>query len=137
MFALKLAAQGFDEEFVLVPVPLHCTRLYSRGFNQAYELALPISETLGLRINDNCVKRVTEAKTQHFLSRKERQENAKQLFEVVGKVPKKIAVIDDIYTTGATMRDICSCLKEAGAEIIEVWIIARTLKQSSGIINDL
>ena len=135
LFAIKIAEEGFDDEIVLIPVPLHHSRLYSRGFNQAYELALPISKSLDLSIDNHCIKRIAAAKTQHFLSRKERQENAKQLFEVVGVVPKKIAVIDDIYTTGATMRDICACLKDAGAETIEVWIIARTLKQSSGIIN--
>ena len=136
LFANMIAPLGVDRETVLIPVPLHSTRHYSRGFNQAYELALPISKTLNLTINNNCVKRVSKAKVQHFLSRKERQLNAKQLFEVVADVPKKVAVIDDIYTTGATMRDICACLKAAGAENIEVWIIARTLKQSSGIISD-
>ena len=135
LFANRLAEQGVDPGLVLIPVPLHSSRFYSRGFNQAYELALPIAKTLQLTINDQIVQRISAAKTQHFLSRKERQENAKQLFKVAGEVPKKIAVIDDIYTTGATMRDICACLKDAGAQYIEVWIIARTLKQSSGIIR--
>jgi len=54
----------------------------------------------------------------------------------MSSVPKKVAVIDDVFTTGATMRSICSCLQNAGAEIIEVWIIARTLKPSSGILTD-
>lgn len=131
LFATSLLDQDVDKELVLIPVPLHKSRFYSRGFNQSLELALPISKALGLTINNRCVKRTSAGKTQHFLSRKERQKNAKRLFEVVGEIPKKIVIIDDIYTTGATMTDLCLCLKGAGAMYIEVWIIARTLKQRS------
>lgn len=119
--------QEYDPHLVLIPVPLHQERLLSRGFNQAYEIALPIAKTLELTINRHCIKRIQAAKTQHFLSRQQRQINAQNLFQIMGSVPKKVAVIDDIYTTGATLRSICSCLAESGAELIEVWIIARTL----------
>jgi len=134
LFANIIAAQGYDPELVLIPVPLHKNRLLLRGYNQALEIALPIAKKLDLKINNHCIYRAKEAQTQHFLSRKQRADNAQDIFQVKHPIPKKIAVIDDIFTTGSTMQSLCACLYAAGAETIEVWIIARTLKQSSGIL---
>jgi len=136
LLAQIIQQHHYDNELVLIPVPMHPKKLVERGYNQAYEIALPLAKQLGLTINNHCISRTEESKTQHFLSRKQRQLNAEQLFQVKGFVPKKVAVIDDVFTTGATMRSICTCLQNAGAETIEVWIIARTLKASSGIIQD-
>ncbi len=139
LFAQNICIEGYDPELVLIPVPLHRNRLKSRGYNQAYEIALPLAKQLGLKINRQCVERHIEAKTQHFLSREQRMLNAKTLFQTtVHKtnyftdplrfvVPKKVALIDDIYTTGATIESLSNCLSAAGAEVIEVWIIATTL----------
>lgn len=131
LLADQISRQNYDSELVLVPVPLHPNRLLERGYNQAHEIALPIAKTLGLSINNNCIIRMQEGKIQHFLSRKQRKDNAQQLFKTVDTVPKKVAVIDDVFTTGATMHSICTCFKLSGVETIEVWIIARTLKGSA------
>ncbi|PCJ45136.1 MAG: hypothetical protein COA74_16260 [Gammaproteobacteria bacterium] len=130
LLAQQIETQGFDPELVIIPVPLHNNKLLTRGYNQANEIALPLAKQLSLQINNNCVIRVQEAKTQHFLSKKQRMANAQQLFQIKATVPKKVAVVDDVFTTGATMSSITACLKNAGVELIEVWIIARTLKQS-------
>ena len=130
LFAEQLIIQTYDPEFVLVPVPLHQSRLMERGYNQALEITLPIAHRLQLTINHQCVTRIDKAKTQHFLKRQQRIDNAQDIFQVTSPVPKKIAVIDDVYTTGSTMRSLCDCLQKSGAETIEVWIIARTPKQS-------
>ena len=130
LFAQQILLQGYDPDLILIPVPLHSSRLLERGYNQANEIALPLAKMLKLTINNLVVVRSQEAKIQHLLTKQQRIRNAEQLFEVKATVPKKVAIVDDIFTTGATMRSICTCLKNAGVEIIEVWIIARTLKAS-------
>ncbi len=130
LFAKYIASHPYDPELVLVPVPVHQTRLLERGYNQALELARPIAKTLNLRIDQRCLSRKDEASTQHLLNRQQRKHNTDNIFRINTTVPKKVAVIDDVFTTGETMRSICSCLNKAGTETIEVWIIARTLKQS-------
>ena len=135
LFSDVILAQGYDPDLVLIPVPLHHDRLLERGFNQALEIALPIAKKLHLKIDNHCVYRAIAAKTQHFLTRKERKNNARNIFQVKRPIAKKVALIDDVFTTGATMQSLCYCLQDAGVEIIEVWIIARTLKQSSGILT--
>jgi len=86
-----------------------------------------LSKKLSLPINNSCIIRALENKTQHFLNRKQRNRNTKNIFQVVGAVPKRIVIIDDILTTGATVKSLSQCLNDAGAESIEVWIIAKTL----------
>jgi ComF family protein len=135
LFALQFNRGEIDPELVLIPVPLHQNRYISRGYNQAYEIAKVMAKDLKLKINNQCIIRTQEAKTQHFLSRNQRIKNSKELFKVIASVPDKVAVIDDIFTTGSTMQSICSCLKASGACLIEVWIIARTLKPTSGILK--
>jgi ComF family protein len=130
LLAQQILLEGYDADLVLIPVPLHSNRLLERGYNQANEIALPLARLLTLSINNQVVIRSQEAKTQHLLTKQQRIRNADQLFEVRATVPKKVAIIDDVFTTGATMRSISSCLKNSGVEIIEVWIIARTLKAS-------
>jgi len=130
LLALQIQQQGYDPDLVIIPVPLYADRLIERGYNQANEIALPLASQLSLSINNDTVVRVKKAQTQHFLSKQQRLLNAAHLFECMAFVPKKVAIIDDVYTTGATMRSICTCLKNAGTQMIEVWIIARTLKAS-------
>lgn len=128
---LGLNQNLIDRECVIIPIPLHKSRLTSRGFNQAYEIAVPVSKILGLKIERNLVIRKVAAKIQHELSREERIKNAVNLFAVRQKrhlvIPKKVVLIDDIYTTGATINSLCECLIDAGVQSIEVWIIAKTL----------
>lgn len=130
LLAEQILLQGYDPDLVLIPVPLHSSRLLERGYNQANEIALPLARRLKLPINNQVVVRSQEAKTQHLLSKQQRILNANQLFEVKATVPNKVAIIDDVFTTGATMRSISTCLQNAGTDTIEVWIIARTLKAS-------
>jgi len=136
MFAKYMSNHSYDPDLVLIPVPVHHNRLIERGYNQSLEIARPIGKALNLEINHKCIQRENEASTQHLLNKQQRRKNTRGVFHVNGAIPRKIAVIDDVFTTGETMRSICSCLSLAGAERIEVWIIARTLKHSSGILSD-
>jgi ComF family protein len=130
LLAQQILQQGYDPDLVLIPVPLHSNRLVDRGYNQANEIALPLAKILQLPINNQVLIRSHEAKTQHLLTKQQRILNADKLFEVKATVPNKVAIVDDVFTTGATIRSICTCLQNAGVEIVEVWIIARTLKAS-------
>jgi len=136
MLAEHIKDQTYDPDLVLIPVPTHQVRLNERGYNQAYQIAKVVAQFLNLKTNNQCVIRTDKTHTQHLLSKKQRMINAQNIFNVIAQVPNKIAVIDDVYTTGETMKSICNCLQIAGAQNIEVWIIARTLKHSSGILTN-
>ncbi len=107
----------------LVPVPVHLSRLKSRGFNQSYIIALELGERLGRPVLD-CLKRTRETKEQYNLDRAQRYLNingafsAKSLYNI--SKCKNILLVDDIYTTGSTVNECSKVLKTAGAENVYV-----------------
>lgn len=113
------------EADILIPVPLHPRRLKSRGFNQALLLAQAFPEAeLGLET----LARVRYTAPQVGLNPKERRDNVHRAFavprpeEVKGK---NILLVDDLYTTGATVKECARVLKGAGAKRVEVLTVAR------------
>ena len=115
------------EDWILVPLPLHRQRKNWRGFNQAALLAEKISPHLKIRYRDNLLRRVKPTKEQAALSLKEREKNIKGAFlarhpkEVKGE---KILILDDVYTSGETMREAAKTLKEAGAKKVAGLVVA-------------
>jgi ComF family protein len=114
--------------FVLVPIPLIKKKLKWRGFNQSEEIARELSNFFKIPIISDCLIKIKETKDQVELSEKERKENVKGVFFV--KNSKKIAgrnilLVDDVFTTGATMEEAARVLKEAGAKKIVGIVIAR------------
>ena len=109
----------------LIPVPLHADRLRERGFNQAVELARPIARHFGLPLNLQGVRRILATPPQSDLSRKQRLKNIRGAFEVVQPISGRIAIIDDVMTTGSTVDELAKTLLRAGAERVEVWVCAR------------
>ncbi len=115
---------------VVAPVPLFSTRERERGFNQATVLADSLGEQLFLPVHQNLVKRIRATATQTRLTRKERAKNIKGAFtvpapeEVIGKT---ILLVDDVYTTGATLNECASVLKSAGAEAVYCIAFARAV----------
>ena len=101
-----IKAVGAD---ALVPVPLHKKRLIKRGYNQALILAREISDYTGIPVRADVLKRVAETPPLKKMSFSERQNNLKKAFQAFGNDVelKTIMLIDDIYTTGATI-DACS-----------------------------
>ncbi len=115
----------------LVPVPVSEKKLKKRGYNQAELLAARVSEITGIPLYTDCIIRVRDTAAQKELGRSMRQKNLKKAFKITGNVAelKTIMVIDDIYTTGATISEISRVFKEAGVK--KVYFI--TLAAGSAI----
>jgi ComF family protein len=115
-------------DFVLIPIPLAKKKLKWRGFNQAEEIGRELAEFLKIPLISDCLVKIKENKAQVELSEKERKENVRGVFFVKNKekiVGKKILLVDDVFTTGATMEEAARVLKEAGAKKIVGIVIAR------------
>ncbi len=111
---------------VIIPIPLHTTRLKERGFNQALEIARPIAKALRLPINTTDCHRSKLTIPQSTLLATERHKNVKGAFNLTGNFTGlHVAVIDDVITTGSTMTEFCKVLKQHGAQRIDVWCCAR------------
>ncbi len=100
----------------LVPVPIHFTRMKSRGYNQAQLIARELSRHSGIPVNEKLVKREVRTQPLKNLSHAERQNNLKRAFKICQNDVKlnTIVVIDDIYTTGSTIDSMTEVLMEAG-----------------------
>jgi ComF family protein len=111
----------------IVPVPLHRSRLRKRGYNQALELAKPLAKHLGIPLlrDGLCRGRVTQPQTE--LAAVQRRRNVRGAFiaHVDGKAPGHVAVLDDVFTTGATLAECVRVLKRAGIARVDVWALAR------------
>lgn len=110
----------------LIPVPAHPQRRRKRGFNQAQDIAEHIGRALGIPVAAGIVKRKHTTRSQRELNREQRLTNLQGVFEVRAQVPERIAIIDDVVTTGATVRALSSSLVNAGARDIQIWALART-----------
>lgn len=123
-----LRAQGWD---LIVPVPLHSQKQAEREFNQAEHLAAHLGPAVALPVNARVVRRVTPTRTQTQLSRRERSENMRRAFapgpEAAAARGKRIVLIDDVLTTGATTSACAQVLKASGAREVCVWTVARGL----------
>jgi ComF family protein len=109
----------------VVPVPLHRSRLRERGYNQSLELARPLAKQLGLPLMLG-VERVRATPPQTSLSRADRRKNVRRAFAANGDFAGlRIAVVDDVLTSGATAEAMAQCLLKAGATSVEVWVAAR------------
>jgi len=113
----------------LVPVPLHPSRLREREFNQALLLCDYLKDRSGLPVIPDGLERVRETPPQIGLAHAARRGNVRRAF--VPKRPeriegRRIALIDDVLTTGATVNDCARALKRAGAEMVCVLTVART-----------
>ena len=114
---------------VVMPVPLHTKRLRHRGFNQALLLAHGVSERFAMPLNYDNLVRTRYTRPQVELSGRERAENVRGAFNLIRPqdvIDKKILLIDDVYTTGATMNECAKVLKDAGAGSVTVLTLART-----------
>ncbi|ADL11793.1 phosphoribosyltransferase [Acetohalobium arabaticum DSM 5501] len=118
-----------EEIDVIVPVPLAVEKFKSRGFNQAYLLALEVGKYFGLSVDNRVLQRAVDTVSQSKLSPEERRKNVSNIFycepDKLGVVEdKEILLIDDIYTTGATVNECAKVLLRAGAESVSALTLA-------------
>lgn len=124
---LDLALRDEPRPDALVPVPLHSRRLASRGYDQALELARPLARTLGIPLRTDLLQRMRDTRPQTELRAKSRRRNLQGAFRVLGAVPAHVALLDDVMTTGNTLNECAMALREAGAERVEAWVVARAV----------
>ncbi|HLV78216.1 MAG TPA: ComF family protein [Marinobacter sp.] len=111
---------------LLVPAPMHWLRKWQRGFNQAEDIAEYTGARLNIPVATSLVRRRRRVKAQRDLDRAGRLANLSGVFEARGPAPGRVAIVDDVVTTGATVRLLASVLRDAGAREIQVWALART-----------
>lgn len=119
------------EASTLVPMPLAPARLAQRGYNQAWELARRLGRALDLPARADLLERVLDTPAQAELGRAERQSNLRAAFmaspaQRAGLQGRCITLVDDVMTTGASVREAAGCLLRAGAARVDVWVLART-----------
>jgi ComF family protein len=128
--AFQVHAEEFDVELVL-PVPLHKSRQRERGFNQALELARHFCREVKLPLEASLIERIRPTKIQAGLSRRERRMNVEGAFQLTQPRKadgRKILLLDDVFTTGATLNECAKILKRAGASRVCVLTLARVIR---------
>jgi len=121
-----------DHADLVVPVPLHRQRFFTRRFNQSAELARAIARQAGKPLAAETVIRIKKTRQQVGLKAKERQDNVRAAFFVPEGARalisgRHVCIVDDVYTTGATVSALARCLRRAGAREISVLTFARVL----------
>jgi ComF family protein len=111
----------------LVVVPLHAARLRQRGYNQALELARPLARAFDLRLDRRILQRSRATTAQTGLDAIRRRRNLRGAFRVAADaiLPAHVALLDDVMTTGATLRECAHLLRRAGVARVDVWALAR------------
>ena len=113
----------------ILPIPLHRRRQRRRGFNQSALLAVHLGRQLDIPVNQQAMKRVRHTNPQTGLSPKDRLENVRGAFLADSRLVdnKQILLIDDVYTTGATMSAAAGALLASGAAGVSAFCLARTV----------
>jgi competence protein ComFC len=123
-------SETFTECDLVIPVPLHSARHRERGFNQSQVLAEGISEVINIPVLKGVLKRKKNTKDQTYLNAEQRAENVKNAF-VIAKPEmissKKIILVDDVMTTGATLNECAGMLHSAGAKSVLAATLANVV----------
>lgn len=128
----RAGAELLAEAEVIVPVPLHWRRFLRRQFNQSAELGRALSHLSGVPFAPAAMRRVKLTRQQVGLERHEREDNVRAAFRVppeqeIQIAGRRVLLIDDVYTTGATVRAATKALKRGGAGAVDVLTFARVL----------
>ena len=111
----------------LIPIPLHKQRLKERGYNQALEIARPLAKKMRIPLQMNLLTRIRNTPPQSGLTTAHRQRNILQAFQCCQKTQgRHILLVDDTFTTGATLEAASAALLHAGAARVSVAVISRT-----------
>ena len=113
---------------IIIPVPISKKRYKQRGYNQSAILAKDLARELKAEYLENILVKIKDNAAQSSLNQDEREANVQGAYKVVNKqkiFDKKILIIDDVFTTGATLNECSRVLKAAGAGNIGVFTIAK------------
>jgi ComF family protein len=125
---LLVRALPVDQRFdVVIAMPMHWFKRWERGFNQAELLAIPVAKRYGLKLSTN-LRRTRYTKSQAGLTEFQRRANLKNSLRVTQPeqiAGKKVLLVDDVFTTGATLRAAAAALKTAGAAHVAALTLAR------------
>ena len=131
----SLAAKHFplaDEQYdSLVPVPLHIRRLRWRGFNQSLLLTRVVAQRIGTPIAPWLLRRIRQTSTQTKLTPAERRANVHDAFRADASAAlrdRRILLVDDVYTSGATVEECARTLYQSGARSVDVFTLARAIQ---------
>ncbi|MEJ0054652.1 MAG: phosphoribosyltransferase family protein [Bacteroidota bacterium] len=128
LFGRDLLLSGFEKEFDLIlPVPLHSSRKRQRGYNQSSMLAEGLSNAMNIRWDESISIRMQSTTTQTHKTKVERWENVKDVFSVDGMTDlkgKRILLVDDVITTGATLEACGQHLVSCGCSELSVACLA-------------
>ncbi len=126
--SMLVQALPFEQNFeAVIPMPMHFWKKWQRGFNQAELLAHPVARRFGLKLSSN-LRRSRLTKSQAGLSEAERNQNLKDSFIVRRPdqlAQKRVLLIDDVFTTGATLRAAAKALKLSGVKHVSALTLAR------------
>jgi ComF family protein len=126
LLADRVRAQPIQID-ALVAVPLHPRRLRERGYNQAAEIARTVSQQLQIPLLARGIRRCRASPPQTGLDAKHRYANIADAFAVSRDLSRlRMAIVDDVITTGATVNALAGALAAAGAARLEAWAVART-----------
>lgn len=129
---MLVKAAGKIEADTIIPLPLHPERLRERGFNQALELARPLSRALKVPIDSRSCKRIRHTPAQADLPWQERAKNIRGAFQcTIDLSGQRILLVDDVMTTGTTLDECSRTLKQRGAATVTVLAVARVLPKSA------
>lgn len=116
--------------WILVPIPLHSSKYRKRGFNQAEIIVEAVNKKLNLQIITKALKRTRATDPQITFSGVKREENVKDCFGLGEEINlvrgKKVILVDDVYTSGATMKEAVKVLKKNGVKEVMGLVVAKT-----------
>jgi ComF family protein len=132
---LLLRSLPLDQKFdLIVAMPMHWLKRWQRGFNQAELLARPVARRYGLQLASH-LRRIRYTKPQAGLSEAQRRQNLRNVFSVAKPshvAGKRVLIVDDVFTTGATLRAAAAALKQAGAAYVCALTLARADRRMFG-----
>lgn len=119
--------QQYEDDWpdALIAVPMHPLSELKRGFNQAQLMTQVLGKQLRLPLS-TCVRKQRRTPHQMALGLEARKQNLHHAFKVIGQPPRHLALVDDVMTTGTTANTLAQLLKSAGAERVDIWVLART-----------
>jgi len=129
---MRAGSELIADAEVIVPVPLHRRRFFRRRFNQSAELARAIVHVTGIAFEPGLVERVKMTRQQVGLGQREREDNVRAAFAVPARLlerlrGRRVLLVDDVYTTGATVAAVTRALRKGGASNVDVLTFARVL----------